>query len=85
MDDFLNNLKVALEDKYDIERELGAGGMATVYLARDIKHERQVAVKVSKPPIPKPRNSMPSTSLLTSSNMYLPPMTDLNVLVPSNS
>ena len=39
----------ALSDRYRIERELGAGGMATVYLAEDLKHHRQVAIKVLKP------------------------------------
>ena len=39
-------LAAALADRYRIERELGAGGMATVYLARDLKHDRRVAVKV---------------------------------------
>ncbi len=39
-------LAAALADRYRIERELGAGGMATVYLAQDLKHDRQVAVKV---------------------------------------
>jgi eukaryotic-like serine/threonine-protein kinase len=39
----------ALADRYRIERELGAGGMATVYLAQDIKHGRKVAIKVLKP------------------------------------
>jgi serine/threonine-protein kinase len=38
-------LSAALADRYTIERELGAGGMATVYLAHDIKHDRQVALK----------------------------------------
>ncbi len=38
----------ALADRYRLERELGAGGMATVYLARDLKHERDVAIKVMK-------------------------------------
>ncbi len=42
-------LSAALADRYRIERELGAGGMATVYLARDLKHERDVAIKVLKP------------------------------------
>ncbi len=42
----LDRLKVALSDRYTIERELGSGGMATVYLAHDLKHERQVALKV---------------------------------------
>src|SRR5437016_12025015 len=39
----------ALADRYAIERELGRGGMATVYLARDLKHDRLVAVKVLRP------------------------------------
>ena len=42
-------LIAALSDRYRIERELGAGGMATVYLAHDIKHDRDVAIKVLHP------------------------------------
>ncbi len=42
-------LNAALEGRYAIERELGEGGMATVYLALDFKHERKVALKVLKP------------------------------------
>jgi eukaryotic-like serine/threonine-protein kinase len=42
-------LTAALDGRYKIERELGAGGMATVYLAQDLKHDRKVAVKVLKP------------------------------------
>jgi len=49
MSDRLEALKAALAGRYDIERELGHGGMATVYLANDIRHERQVAVKVLLP------------------------------------
>jgi len=45
----LERLKAALADRYRIERELGAGGMATVYLAADLKHDRKVAIKVLKP------------------------------------
>jgi Protein kinase domain len=45
----VDRLAAALSDRYRIERELGAGGMATVYLARDLKHEREVAIKVLKP------------------------------------
>jgi Tol biopolymer transport system component/tRNA A-37 threonylcarbamoyl transferase component Bud32 len=47
----LDLLAAALADRYRIERELGAGGMATVYLAEDLKHHRQVAVKVLRPEI----------------------------------
>jgi serine/threonine-protein kinase len=45
----LDRIKTALADRYAIERELGAGGMATVYLARDLKHDRKVALKVLRP------------------------------------
>ena len=44
-----DRLAAALADRYRIERELGAGGMATVYLAHDLKHDRKVALKVLKP------------------------------------
>ena len=49
MQDSLNRLKLAFEDRYRIERELGQGGMATVYLAHDLKHHRKVAIKVLHP------------------------------------
>jgi len=49
MPELLKRVQQALADRYRIERELGAGGMATVYLAQDLKHHRQVAVKVLKP------------------------------------
>ena len=39
----------ALADRYRIERELGQGGMAVVYLAEDLKHHRQVAIKMVRP------------------------------------
>jgi eukaryotic-like serine/threonine-protein kinase len=42
----LSRLDVALADRYRIEREIGAGGMATVYLAHDLRHDRDVAIKV---------------------------------------
>jgi serine/threonine protein kinase len=48
-DSSLDRLTLALADRYRIERELGAGGMATVYLARDLRHDRMVAIKVLRP------------------------------------
>src|SRR5258705_2498012 len=47
--DEVETLIGSLAGRYTIERELGAGGMATVYLAHDIKHVRKVAIKVLKP------------------------------------
>ena len=49
MSDPVSRLNAALEGRYSIERELGEGGMATVYLAEDLKHNRKVAVKVLRP------------------------------------
>ncbi len=49
MTDVLDRLRKALADRYAIERELGRGGMATVYLAEDLKHHRHVAIKVLDP------------------------------------
>ena len=41
-----DSLKASFAERYRIERELGQGGMATVYLAEDLKHQREVAIKV---------------------------------------
>ena len=49
MDDPVARLTAALKDRYAVERQAGAGGMATVYLARDLKHGRAVAIKVLRP------------------------------------
>ncbi len=45
----LNTLRPALADRYELVAEIGAGGMATVYLAHDIRHDRRVAIKVLRP------------------------------------
>src|SRR4051812_16494465 len=45
----IEQLRSALAGRYDVERQIGAGGMATVFLARDLKHDRRVAVKVLNP------------------------------------
>src|SRR6186997_1815439 len=44
--DLTARLSSTLSDRYEVEREIGAGGMATVYLARDLRHNRKVALKV---------------------------------------
>ncbi len=49
MTEITSRLSTALADRYRIERQLGVGGMATVYLAEDLKHKRKVAVKVLRP------------------------------------
>jgi eukaryotic-like serine/threonine-protein kinase len=49
MTQLADQLAAALADRYAIERQIGAGGMATVYLARDLKHDRRVALKLLNP------------------------------------
>jgi len=51
MTEDFDRLRASLSDRYRIERELDQGGMATVYLAEDLKHQRQVAIKVMRPEI----------------------------------
>ncbi len=51
MSDLFDRVKKALADRYAIEREVGSGGAATVYLAQDLKHHRPVAVKVLRPDV----------------------------------
>jgi serine/threonine-protein kinase len=49
MTDALDRLRATLADRYTIERELGSGGMAAIYLAEDMRHHRKVAAKVTMP------------------------------------
>ncbi|HET7251797.1 MAG TPA: serine/threonine-protein kinase, partial [Gemmatimonadales bacterium] len=49
--ELLDRVRVALADRYEVEREVGRGGMAYVYAARDLKNERPVAIKVMRPEI----------------------------------
>jgi serine/threonine protein kinase len=49
MTDPLDHLKTVLADRYTLDHEIGRGGMATVYLAEDLKHHRKVAIKVLRP------------------------------------
>jgi eukaryotic-like serine/threonine-protein kinase len=49
LSDELNRIKAGLADQYRVERELGRGGMASVWLAHDLKHDRKVAIKVIRP------------------------------------
>ena len=51
MTDVMAVSRSALADRYSIERELGEGGLAVVYLAQDIKHKRPVAIKVFRPEV----------------------------------
>nr|MBA3894848.1 protein kinase [Gemmatimonadales bacterium] len=54
MTDTFQRLAAALGERYALEREIGAGGMATVYLARDLRHGRNVAIKVVRPELSGP-------------------------------
>lgn len=49
MPDLIQAFSDAIRDRYVVEREIGAGGMATVHLALDVRHNRYVAIKVLKP------------------------------------
>ena len=74
--DPITRLNAALQGRYRIEREIGEGGMATVYLAEDLRHERKVASKVRKPELAavlelSQRGTMPLRARLTDFDMRL--------------
>ena len=69
MSDPVERLNAALQGRYAIERELGEGGMATVYLATDLRHERKVALKVLKPELAEHDLLLTSSAFLTSKLM----------------
>ena len=60
MADVFERLKAVLADRYAVERGIGSGGMATVYLAEDLKHERHVVVKVLRPELAAARRKQQS-------------------------
>jgi serine/threonine-protein kinase len=68
MSNITEPLKVALSDRYVIEEEVGAGGMATVYLAHDVRHDRKVALKVLRPELATAEAA--STSLIVVLNWF---------------
>ena len=68
MSDSATRLSAALADRYRVERELGQGGMATVYLAHDIKHDRDVVIKVLHPDLGAALGSEPPGPVFNPSN-----------------
>lgn len=69
MSDIPGGLAAALSDRYVLERQVGAGGMATVYLARDLRHKRLVALKVVRPELGGRRSSAGPAGTATGSPM----------------
>jgi serine/threonine-protein kinase len=68
----MNELAAALRDSYRVERELGAGGMASVYLAEDLKHHRPVAIKVLPPELVGPGAERFVREILTAAQLSHP-------------
>ncbi len=80
MTDQLDRLKAGLADRYKLERQLGAGGMATVYLAEDLKHKRKVAVKVLRPELAAVLGAVPRQIVDAGEQLYILTDTRLYVL-----
>jgi hypothetical protein len=77
MTEITSRLKTALADRYKLRRHLGEGGMATVYLAEDLKHHRKVAVKVLRSELaaligPERSKSRPTCSIRISCRCSIP-------------
>ncbi len=83
------SLTASLADRYRIERELGQGGMATVYLAHDLKHDRQVAIKVLHPELAHalgPERFLREITITAQfDHPYILPLLDSGVVEPSTT
>jgi hypothetical protein len=75
MADLLEALQQALAHRYRIERELGRGGFATVFLATDLKHQREVALKVLHPELALALGSLVILRLASDPAVWPPPTT----------
>ena len=82
---FEERLSAALADRYRIEKELGRGGMAVVFLAHDVKHDRSVALKVMRPELTASlgterflRNHRPNGLRITASDVTTPQLASLD-------
>lgn len=84
MRDVPTALSAALSARYRIERELGAGGMATVYLARDLKHDRDVAIKVLKAEVPDRTISVSTDGKLLAYASYAPSANIWSIGIPED-
>ena len=73
MQGVLEQLAEALKDRYAIQRELGRGGMATVYLATDLRHDRQVAIKVLRPELAEPGVAEPLIAAMREATVQAAP------------
>jgi len=81
--DPLERLQSALADRYAIERELGRGGMAVVYLARGLKLDRPVALKVLRPELAASLGSSSRMSFFSPCRSFFPPR--MSFFLPSRS
>ena len=71
----VDDLRAALAGRYEIDRQIGQGGMATVYLADDLRHERKVAVKVLRPDLAVTEGRISASGVKRSVGAATPPAT----------